>query len=67
MLSDLRECLLAFQAIDARGQTILGMVTALIVGAIIALFILAAILPNASLAVSALTAIGGILVGRASK
>jgi hypothetical protein len=67
-MSDLKECLLAFQAIDARGQIILGIVAALTVGGIITLFILVAILPNAPVAISTLlTAIGGVLAGRASK
>jgi len=67
MLNDLKECLIAFQAIDAWGKTTLGMVAVLIVGGVIALFILAAILPNPCIAVSTLTAIAGILAGRSSK
>lgn len=68
MLGDLKECLLAFQTIDTRGQTILGIVAMLIVAGIITLVVLVAVLPNASIAISTLlTAVGGILAGRASK
>ena len=67
MFNDIKECLEAFQAIDTRGQTIIGIIVALIVGGIIALFMLVALLPNAPIAVNVLVAIGGAVAGRASK
>ncbi len=68
MLEDLQECLRAFQEIDTCGKVVIGILAALVVGGIIALFILVAILPNASIGVSALlTAIGAFLTGRASR
>lgn len=67
VFSDIKECLEAFQAIDTQGQTIIGIIVALIVGGIITLFMLVALLPNAPIAVNVLVAIGGALAGRASK
>lgn len=68
MLEDLRKCLLIFHKTDTCGKIIIGIIAILIVGGIMALFILVVVLPNAAIPISSLlTAVAGFLTGRASK
>ncbi len=67
-MDSMRQLLEAFQKLNTNAQVIVGIVAILIVLGCIALFILAALLPGASVGIiNLLSTLGGFAIGRVSK